>query len=99
MRTDVSERISSYSNLYDANWAREAAEDGYRAFLNCIKQALPSDKYESIKDNYHLQLMYFTGFEQAYNTILKHFLDDTKTELELTLLELSQLHAEFKEKK
>lgn len=98
MRTDVSERISSYSNLYDADWAREAAEDGFRGFLESIAKALPSDKYELIKDNYQLQVMYYTAFEQAYNVILWKYYDDTQHELELALDKLSKLTASIKKK-
>ncbi len=98
MRPDVRERISHYSDLYDADWAREAAEDGFRGFLDSIAKALPKDKYELIKDNYQLQVMYYTAFEQAYNVILWKYFDDTQHELELALDELSKLTASFKEK-
>lgn len=98
MRPDVRERISHYSDLYDSDWAREAAEDGFRGFLDSIAKALPKDKYEFIKDNYQLQVMYYTAFEQAYNVILWKYFDDTQHELELALDELSKLTASIKEK-
>lgn len=86
-------------SLYSQKWVEQAADKGYKEFIEDIRKSLVKDEVLEIPVvQKTLAVLYYSSFETALNVFLKQVLEDHLNEIVLSMDELCKVTAQMNKK-
>ena len=87
--------------IYDHKTIEREADKGFKLMIQALRDSLPESSHDALETDtfrHIFSLVYYSCFEQAYNTFLRLELHDLTTELEMDIRDLCNITANIKQK-